>query len=106
MRNTACIICLKEFEPREGKFYCSNACKQKGYADKKNLSFENQKKEDETKSRQKQIEIYFPEYQKLKNKYPDTMDSFILYCFLRKNLIGVTDVAQVNNYLKTFDRHW
>ena len=106
MRNTTCTICFKEFEPREGKLYCSNACKQKGYTDKKHHTFESQKKENEVINEKKKIEIHFPEFQKFNSKYPDTIPTFILYCFFRKNLTGVTDIEEVYNYIKAFDSEW
>ena len=48
MRNSACIICGKEFEPREGKLYCSDKCKQYAYTSKKN-KIESTEPEDEKK---------------------------------------------------------
>ena len=49
MRNNTCIICGKEFEPRKGKFYCSNTCRQKGYEDRKALKDTDSEEKSESK---------------------------------------------------------
>ncbi|MGP8216481.1 MAG: hypothetical protein ACLQQ4_13010 [Bacteroidia bacterium] len=106
MRNNTCIICKTEFEPREGKIYCSNACKQKGYSDKKLQIGAQQAKEQEVKTARKQFQFFYPEYEEYKSKYPNDIDSFLLYCFFRKNLTGVTSIEQVYNYINSFTRNW
>ncbi|MGP8216220.1 MAG: hypothetical protein ACLQQ4_11685 [Bacteroidia bacterium] len=106
MRNNICKICGTEFEPREGKQYCSNACKQKSYSDKKQQIGAQQTKEQEIKIARKQFQFYYPEYEEYKSKYPKGIDSFLMYCFFRKNLTGVTSVEQVYNYINGFTRSW
>lgn len=106
MRNTTCVICLKEFKPREGKLYCSNACKQKGYSDKKNQTNNTIVGDIKLNNIKKKYVIYFPEYQKYQETYPKDTISFIFYCFFRKNLIGVTDIKQVYDYINSFDDSW
>ena len=106
MRNSTCVICFKEFEPREGKLYCSNACKQKGYADKKaNSNAMNEKKEEQTKQ-EKKLQFYFAEYQEYIKKYPESIHSFLLFCFFRKNFVGAFNAEQFNEYIKSFPPDW
>jgi hypothetical protein len=106
MRNTTCIICLQEFKPREGKLYCSNACKQKGYSDKKHQTTNTIINEIDLNNIKKKYIIYFPEFQEYQETYPNDIDSFIFYCFFRKNLIGVSDVKQVYDYIDSFEKSW
>ena len=106
MRNTSCIICFKEFEPREGKLYCSNACKQKGYSDKKENQIKiNEKLEIHEKIKRKK-EFYFSEYLEYNKKFPNELDSFLLFCFFRKNFEGEFDLEQFNKYIKSFPSDW
>ena len=37
MKNSICIVCNKEFEPRAGKKYCSNKCMEKARKQKEHL---------------------------------------------------------------------
>jgi len=113
MRNSACVICLTEFKPREGKLYCSNACKQKGYADKKNESIgaktneQIESKDQEERKSKKQFTIYFPEYEKYCKDFPKSFDSFPLFCFFRKNWTGVFDSKKFNAYIESLgDSFW
>lgn len=106
MRNNTCVICGTEFQPREGKLYCSNACKQKGYSDKKMQVGEREEKEQEIKTTRKQLQFYYYEFEQYKSKYPDGVGTFIIYCFFRKNLAGVISIEQVNKYIESFDSCW
>jgi|GEM_PF-4044298 hypothetical protein len=106
MRNSTCVICFKEFAPREGKLYCSNACKQKGYADNKLQAEATEKKTEERKVASKQLEISYADYQEYKKKYPNSMDSFLLFSFFRKNFTGVFSAEQFYNYINSFDLSW
>jgi hypothetical protein len=103
MRNSICVICLNEFKPREGKLYCSNACKQKGYLDKKRPKIEVIKKDVDLNNIKKKYIIYFNEFKEYKLAFPNDIDSFMLYCFFRKNLIGITDIKQVYDYINSFE---
>lgn len=106
MRNNTCVICGSEFEPREGKLYCSNACKQKGYSDKKQQIGEHEEKEQEIRATRKQFQFYYLEFEEYRSKFPKGVSTFILYCFFRKNLTGVTAIQQVNNYIESFNGDW
>jgi hypothetical protein len=109
MRNRTCIICSNEFAPREGKLYCSNACKQKGHTDKKHEATEiaNMQREQEEKKAGKKFVIYFTEYQEYNKKYPDTfLKEFTLYCFFRKNWTGTFDKEKFRQYVNSFDDVW
>lgn len=103
MRNTTCVICLKEFKPREGKLYCSNACKQKGYTEKKYQTTNTIINDNDLNNIKKKYIIYFPEFQEYQEIYPNDVTSFMLYCFFRKNLISVTHINQVYDYINSFD---
>ena len=106
MRNTTCVICLKEFKPREGKLYCSNACKQKGYSEKKYQTTNTIINDNDLNNIKKKYIIYFPEFQEYQAAYPNDITSFIFYCFFRKNLIGITNIKQVYDYIDSFERSW
>ena len=105
MRNSSCIICFEEFEPRAGKLYCSNSCKQKGYADKKHQTVGDIDKEEKIKGFRKQIEVSYSEYQEFKKKYPDYIP-FLFYCFFRKNLIGVVSIDEIHEYIENYGSSW
>lgn len=108
MRNNTCIQCQTEFKPRKGKLYCSNACKQQAFSDKKNeiieLPLDNQKQKEAIKIHK----LYFKEYQEYRSKYPDDVvdGDFILYGFLRKNLRNVTSIDQVHEYISSLGQYW
>ncbi len=106
MRNNTCVVCFKEFEPREGKLYCSNACKQKAFADRQQETGEIQEKEQEKQKIRKQLEFYLADFQDYKKKYPKSIDSFLIYCFFRKNFEGLFDAEQFHNYIETFEGWW
>lgn len=106
MRNNTCIVCSNEFEPRAGKLYCSNACKQKAFFGNKQQSELRGEKDKETTLIKKQLEFNFKEYQEYLVKYPDDIANFQLYCFLRKNLQGKPMLDDIHNYIKNFDQNW
>ena len=106
MRNSTCIICAQEFEPREGKMYCSNACKQRGHLDKKQQIGAKTEKEQEQKAAKERLEFYWSDYQEYRKKHPDSLDVFLTFCFFRKNFKGVFDAEQFYTYMQTFGRYW
>jgi hypothetical protein len=107
MRNSTCVICSKEFAPREGKLYCSNACKQKAYADKKNVAIVSDTDKEQEEKKKKQFTIYFPEYQEYSKKYPNNkLIEFPLFCFFRKNWIGEFDLIKFREYMKSYDSNF
>ncbi|MFZ1290702.1 MAG: hypothetical protein WAR79_11470 [Melioribacteraceae bacterium] len=106
MRNNTCKVCFKEFEPRAGKLYCSNACKQKAFSDNKQQSELREEKAEETTLIKKQLEFNFKEYQEYIIKYPESIENFQLYCFFRKNLTGNPSIEEINNYINSFSKNW
>jgi hypothetical protein len=108
MRNSTCIICGTEFEPRKSKLYCGNACKQKGYSDKKYRQIESIAKEQEIKVEKTQMLSYYQEYLDYNDEYPSEKPStFLLFCFLRKNISGALsnslDRNRFYNYVLILD---
>lgn len=106
MRNNTCIICNIEFEPREGKLYCSNSCKQKAFTDKKGQLGIAMVREQEKEATRKKMNLNFLEYQQYLKKYPNGLDTFQMYCFFRKNLAGNPTIEQINSYIKSFTGDW
>ena len=106
MRNNTCTICGSEFEPREGKLYCSNACKQKAFSDKKQGNALKEQKEQEQQAVKEKLAFYFTDFQEYGKKYPKNMESFLLFCFFRKNFSGKFDAEQFHAYINTFDSYW
>ena len=108
MKNSSCVICGKEFEPREGKLYCSDKCKQYAYASKKNNSTPNTK-EIETipvKEIKPKYSINYNEYLEVKkmleeNNRPNTakMIDICFYSFFRKNITGTPGINFIFNYI-------
>jgi len=106
MRNTTCIICLNEFKPREGKLYCSNACKQKSYSDKHHSEIKIEEKEKLQNSIKKQLEFSFTEFIEYTKKYDDGIKDFKFYCFFRKNILGTPSIEEIYSYIDNFDWDW
>ena len=106
MRNNTCIVCSNEFEPRAGKLYCSNACKQKAFSDNKQQSELREEKDKETTLVKKHLELNFKEYQEYSNKYSDNIENFQMFCFFRKNLRGNPSLDDIHNYIKSFGLNW
>jgi hypothetical protein len=110
MRNSSCIICGQDFEPREGKLYCSDKCKQYAYTSKKN-KVETIPKEEETKPDPvPEIKIYYRidlcEYRNVigkceaeGKKWAKDFFNIISYSFFRKNLSGISDIDFIIDYL-------
>lgn len=106
MRNTNCIICSNKFPPREGKLYCSNSCKQKGYSNKKDaLTSEKEKKAVKEDNRVK-YEFLFSDYQTYRKEYPTSLSSFIVFCFFRRNLKGEFNPKIFFDYLDSLDEQF
>ena len=107
MRNTTCIICSKEFPPREGKLYCSNACKQKGFNDNKQLELKSNEINKEKEIRKVKMEFYFKDFQEFRRLYPNSIRTFIVFCFFRRNLQGLFIPDLFQEYLNSFsDDFW
>jgi hypothetical protein len=101
MRNTTCKICSKEFPPREGKLYCSNACKQKGFNNnKQELKAPLITIEKEEKKIKK--EFYFSDYKEFIKLFPESIDSFNVFCFFRKNIKGDFNAIIFHDYINSF----
>ena len=111
MRNGTCTICFAEFKPREGKLYCSNACKQRGYADKKAGAVAPSKDpqnslETTEKKPTKQFILFYPEFQEYKKRFPGILDEFPLYCFFRKNWTGIFDAEKFMDYIESLGENF
>lgn len=102
MRNNTCIVCSNEFEPRAGKLYCSNACKQKAFSDNKQQSELREEKDKETTLIKNKLELNFQEYQEYSKKYSDNIENFQMFCFFRKNLRGNPSLDDIHDYIKSF----
>ena len=106
MRNSNCTVCLKEFAPREGKLYCSNACKQKGFNDNKQLELKSNEINKEKEIRKVKMEFYFKDFQEFRKLYPDSINTFILFCFFRRNLQGIFIPDLFQEYLNSFSNNF
>jgi hypothetical protein len=110
MRNSICVICGQEFEPREGKLYCSDKCKQYAYTSKKNknesITQEEEKKPEPVKEIKPKYRFDYNEY----NEFLKMMDSkgngeikkcysLTVYSFYRKNLSGISNIEFIYNYI-------
>jgi len=95
---TKCIVCGNVIDPpRRGKKYCSDACKSRAYFDRK-------KREEIIKEPEESTPVYtfdYAEYKKVKEI--GCNEIFEVYCFLRKNLSGETNIQEIRDYLKEFD---
>jgi len=101
MINDTCVVCNKKFEPREGKQYCSDACKQKAYSQRKT-------EKSEHKGLQGKAEVLysfsFSELQAYNKESGDDMQ-VELFCFIRKNLKGEFDLNFIVQYISNLAEH-
>ena len=108
MKNSCCTICGNEFEPREGKLYCSDKCKQYAYSSKKNNSTPNTKDKEiiPVKEFKPRYKIDYNEYKKFKQMLVNNDKTkeakyinIYFYAFYRKNLSGLPDIEFIYDYI-------
>lgn len=103
MKNNSCIVCGNTFEPREGKLYCSESCKQSAYR-KKKISKDNPDEDKEKKTIVRKPEpMYsfdYAEYLAVKKEIDIRFD---LFCFVRRSLSGIPDISFIIDYIKELE---
>jgi hypothetical protein len=107
MKNDTCVICLKNFEPRQGKLYCSDACKQQAYQSRQEEASSVEKKTDLLEERvsikKPKYRFNHTEYNEYIKRYPDThINNMYRYFFFRKNLSGQLKFDEVMIYFQDF----
>jgi hypothetical protein len=103
MKNDTCTVCGKKFEPRQGKLYCSESCKQAAFNERKKIPKDFEEGEILSHEIKKKVLYQFEkeEYLKVEEAYGDKLN-IIEYCFMRKNLIGNPTVKEIVEYIKNF----
>lgn len=90
---TTCIVCGKGIADRKGKLYCGDSCKQKAYVlRKEGIPTMPIVKEPEI------IKFSYAEYDQWSKEF-DQEESFVYYCFLRKNLAPDASLQLINNII-------
>ena len=92
MPNT-CIVCGKGIADRKGKLYCSDSCKQKAYVLRKDGT--------PTMPIVKEpgsIKFSYDEYDQWLKEFKQE-ETFVYYCFLRKNLTPDASLQLINNII-------
>ena len=102
MKNTVCAVCGKEFPPKANKMFCSDACRQKAYQNKKGKGLtgnEEEKPQKDIKEKKEvsvKFTIDFKEYEQYIKYLKDNnfeklakQFDFVLFAFFRKNLMGI-----------------
>jgi hypothetical protein len=115
MRNDTCIICGQKFEPREGKLYCSENCKQKAYNDRKKES--NPEEETDLKCQSMEVKknilytFYLEEFELVKKRAkekeirdPFNFLDFDQYCYFRRliNTQGKVNIDFIVNAISKY----
>lgn len=109
MKNTTCIICGKEFPPREKKLYCSDSCRQKAYEIKKSKGIAGTESET-PKEKSAKYKIDYTEYEQYVSLLKDRKHekraneiNIVIYSFFRKNLVGVFfNIDVIYDYINEF----
>ncbi|HBS87726.1 MAG TPA: hypothetical protein DEA97_14280 [Bacteroidales bacterium] len=97
IENSMCVECGKEFEPRKGKLYCSDACKQKAYGRKKTTNEKEKTKMEEKMNIPILYKVKYSEFLEYNTKYKDEM-SIELFSFLRTKITGNYTVELFSSY--------
>ena len=117
MKNSKCIVCGNDFEPRKGKLFCTDKCKQAYYRNQNDPESLTHEIIEEFKEAGKleHLDIEFLEkIYLLKNKpiwridinehkaFCEKYKSFNLidYALIRKNLTGSVTLEQINEYFE------
>jgi len=102
MKNNTCVICGTTFEPRENKLYCSNSCRTKAYNEKKEKRNTDTVKQPEPEQILKKPNIIYKfdmsEYKELILIEGFKKLGFEMFCFVRKNLSGISNINDITDY--------
>ena len=92
-----CTVCSNEFPYRKSKQFCSNACKQQAYLKSKAgvpLQAPSRKETPTT-------DFSFSEFARYSEEHGN-YQSFMFYCFLRRNLSKSATVETIYRYINSF----
>lgn len=109
MRNDTCVACGKKFEPRKGKLYCSDSCKQSAWNEKNKIPKNFKEGEIQSLEVIKNViyQVEYDEYLKVKEVYEKEVFrdnlSLIDYCFIRKNQVGNPNMKQIVDWIKNLN---
>lgn len=105
MKNSKCVVCGTEFEPREGKLYCSEKCTQYAYRQKKKDQEPEEPEAVQSLTVKNDVLYSFDgrEYNKVKEKFKNFKPkSIVEYAFFRRNLTGIPDFDFIAEYIDSF----